>query len=147
MKKEDLISVRKFSNTFRFNNYLCAINDDDLFEKTPAWSLSTWTGVKEHGGERESLPWICKLRLHSDNLKGVSMTNARLPLFFYCENAISKEQHSHQYVFWSQHHYFWPEGLGRVRSMHHLVEFWEKCMVAIMCYINLLLMSKYLLIC
>ena len=33
LKGEDLFSARKFSNTFRFINNLCAITDDGLFEK------------------------------------------------------------------------------------------------------------------
>ena len=55
MKGEDLISARKFSNTFRFISNLCAIIDDGLFEKhhheiyPPDLELK-----KEHGGERVS---------------------------------------------------------------------------------------------
>ena len=55
LKKKDLISARKFSNTFRFIDDLCAINDGGLFEKhhheiyPPELELK-----KEHGGERVS---------------------------------------------------------------------------------------------
>ena len=48
-------SARKFSNTFRFIDDLCAINDDGLFERhhheiyPPELELK-----KEHGGERVS---------------------------------------------------------------------------------------------
>ena len=55
LKGEDLISARKFGNTFRFIDDLCAINDDGLFEKhhheiyPPEVELK-----KERGGERVS---------------------------------------------------------------------------------------------
>ena len=55
LKREDLISARKFANTFRFIDDLCAINDGGLFEKhhheiyPPELELK-----KEHGGQRVS---------------------------------------------------------------------------------------------
>ena len=55
LKKKDLHSARKFGNTFRFIDDLCAINDDGLFERhhheiyPPELELK-----KEHGGERVS---------------------------------------------------------------------------------------------
>ena len=55
LKKKDLHSARKFGNTFRFIDDLCAINDGGLFERyhheiyPPELELK-----KEHGGERVS---------------------------------------------------------------------------------------------
>ena len=53
LKKKDLVSARKFGNTFRFIDDLCAINDGGLFEKhfreiyPPELELK-----KEHGDDR-----------------------------------------------------------------------------------------------
>ena len=53
LKKKDLFSARRFSNTFRFIDDLCAINDDGLFEQhykdiyPPELELK-----KEHGDDR-----------------------------------------------------------------------------------------------
>ena len=53
LKKQDLVSARKFGNTFRFIDDLCAINDDGLFEKHYKEIYPRELELKkEHGGNR-----------------------------------------------------------------------------------------------
>ena len=55
LKKQDLVSARKFGSTFRFIDDLCAINDESLFEKHCKEIYPRELELKkEHGGDRAS---------------------------------------------------------------------------------------------